>query len=96
MDCTIIQLWLGKIISDQKNDKLRNYLRKEKYILDYLINLALRKVPSDQLSKKNVINLLLLNFNDQGAFIESLVSKYHGIPFPTSKKGYIKILTQLR
>lgn len=52
MDCTIIELWLCKIINE--NERLRNYLIKEKTILEYLSSLPLKKVPSDELSKKNV------------------------------------------
>lgn len=53
MDCTIIELWICKIINE--NQPLRNYLIKEKNILKYLITLPLNKVPSDELSKKNVL-----------------------------------------
>lgn len=85
MDCTIIELWICKIINE--NQPLRNYLIKEKNILKYLITLPLNKVPSDELSKKNV-----LFSNIKINFIETSVSKFHGIPFPTSRRGYIKVL----
>jgi hypothetical protein len=52
-----------------------------------LASLPLKKVPSDELSKKNVL-FCLSKIN----FTEVTLNKYHGIPFPTSRRGYIKLL----
>jgi deoxyhypusine synthase len=51
-DSNIIQQWL--VILFNRNEHLRNHLMSEVEILDYLYTLTSKKVPSDEISKKNV------------------------------------------
>ena len=55
-DSNIIQQWIVILIN--RNEHLRNYLAEEEDILEYLIKLTTKKVPSDEISRKNVLFVL--------------------------------------
>ena len=52
-DSNIIQQWI--VILLNRNKHLRQYLIEEPDLREYLTQLATKKVPSDDISRKNVV-----------------------------------------
>ena len=84
MDSNIIQQWV--VILLNRNQHLRAHVANEETVLQYLLKVATKKCPSDEIARKNVAPSLT-----QNSYGEFMINKYHGVKFPRSKKGYAKM-----
>ena len=53
LDCNIIQQWIIKTV--RKNADLQKFLLEDQEIFKYLKNLTTKKVPGEDICKKNVL-----------------------------------------
>lgn len=84
LDSNIIMQWI--IILINRNQNLRAHVQADRNGVNYLCKMATKRIPSDDVARKNVLVAYT-----QSVYGEFMINKLHGVKFPKSKKGYIKL-----